>query len=169
MSHFHLFNYMGFVLFCQIFNLQVLNKIFAYSKKILLFTDLKTNSFIDNENYKFLATMWAKQLARIKAVLVLWLSLEFIFTKTINFTYLFSETWQSFSNFLPFQPNYTLVFNPFRPKIGFPSCLCSCTVYRKRKKWGNLKFSNMPMNKGFFTYSFHRVNIPVTYSRFDTR
>ena len=71
MSHFRLFNYMGFVLFCQIFNLHLLNKIFAYSKKIMLFTDLKTNSFIDNENYKFLATMWAKQLARLKAVLVL--------------------------------------------------------------------------------------------------
>ena len=68
MSHFHLFNYMGFVLFCQIFNLHLLNKIFAYSKKIMLFTGLKTNSFIDNENYKILATMWAKQIARIKTV-----------------------------------------------------------------------------------------------------
>lgn len=37
----------------------------------MLFTGLKTNSFIDNENYKILATMWAKQIARIKTVPVL--------------------------------------------------------------------------------------------------
>ncbi len=68
MPHFRLFNHKAFVLLCQIFNLHLLNQIFADSKKIMLFTGLKTNSFIGNENYKFLATMWVKQNARIKVV-----------------------------------------------------------------------------------------------------
>ena len=41
----------------------------------------------------------------------------------------------------------------FRPKIGFPGCLCSCSLLRKRKKSENRDFSKKPINTGFFTYS----------------
>lgn len=82
-------------------------------------------------------------------------------TTTIIFT--------SKTGFLLFNQTIPPFLPIFRPIFGFPGCLCSCTVLRKRKKSGNRDFSKKPMNKGFFTYSYHRVNIPVTYPHFDTR
>ena len=78
---------------------------------------------------------------------------------TLSISALISLSNQTIPLFLPL----------FRPKIGFPGCLCSCTVYRKRKKSENRDFSKKPMNKGFSTYSLHRVNIPSTYPHFVTR
>lgn len=57
----------------------------------------------------------------------------------------------------------------FRLKIGFPGCLCSCSLLRKRKKSENRDFSKKPINTDFFTYSPHRVNISVTYPHIDTK
>ena len=82
--------------------------------------------------------------------------------------YLILKLAQSTNLFFAPQSNYTHVFAIFRFITCFPGCLCSCSLLRKCRKQGNGRFQQKPISN-FFTYSFHRVNIPSTYPHFDTR
>ena len=57
----------------------------------------------------------------------------------------------------------------FRPKIDFPGWLYSCNVLRKLENSINREFPKKPMFTIFSTCSHHRVNLPSTYPRIDTR
>lgn len=114
------------------------------------------------------ARMWAKQNVRIKPFQYHDLALFFYQSHEFYISF-FRRPGNKFRVFRRSNQTIPLFLTLFRPKIGFPGCLCSCTVLRKRKKSENRDFSKKPMNKGFSTYSLHRVNLPATYSHFDTR
>ena len=135
MSHLHLFNCKGFVLFCQIFNLHLLNKIFANSKEIMSFTFLKIMHSLTTIIIKFWENVGETK-CKNKAVPVPWLSLNFLSKPWILHIF-FQRPGNKFRVFRRSNQTILLFLTLFRPKIGFPGCLCSCSLLRKRKKRGN--------------------------------